>query len=110
LEGRGYSVTVAPDGQAALDALEIGQFDLILTDIQMPGMDGFEATTAICQKEKTTGQHIPIVAITAHALKSDQARSLEAGMDGYVSKPIRTAEHISVLKSLTGKPRVIARV
>ena len=99
-------MTVAADGRAALDALEIGQFDLILTDIQMPGMDGFEATTAICQKEKTTGQHIAIVAMTAHALKSDQARCLAAGMGGYVSKPIRTA----VLESLTGKPRVIARV
>ena len=108
LERRGYFVTVAADGQAALDALEIGQFDAVLMDIQMPCMDGFEATAAIRQKEKTTGQHIPIIAMTAHALKSDQARCIAAGMDGYVSKLIRTAELISALESLTARSRAIA--
>jgi len=63
-----------------------------LMDIQMPGMDGFQATAAIRETEKRTGAHIPIVAMTAHSLKEDEQRCLAAGMDGYVSKPIRTSE------------------
>ena len=82
LEKRGYSVTVVDDGGAAVEALRKGQFDLVLMDIQMPGMDGFEATAAIRDKEKLTSSHIPIVAMTAHALKGDQERCISAGMDG----------------------------
>jgi PAS domain S-box-containing protein len=100
LEKRGYVVTVAGDGQAAITAIEEGSFDLVLMDIQMPGMDGFEATAAIRAKEKTTGEHLPIIAMTAHALKGDQERCLSAGMDGYVSKPIRTGELFSAIESL----------
>jgi PAS domain S-box-containing protein len=100
LEKRGYVVTVAGDGQAAITALESGSFDLVLMDIQMPGMDVFEATAAIRAKEKATGEHIPIIAMTAHALKGDQERCLSAGMDGYVSKPIRTSELFSAIESL----------
>jgi PAS domain S-box-containing protein len=100
LEKRGYVVTVAGDGQAAITALENGSFDLVLMDIQMPGMDGFEATAAIRAKEKVTGEHIPIIALTAHALKDDQERCLAAGMDGYVSKPIRTSELFSAIETL----------
>jgi len=85
-------VTVAPDGQAAVGAFQTGGFDLVLMDIQMPGMDGFEATAAIREIEKLTGGHIPIVAMTAHALVGDQQKCLASGMDGYVSKPIRTSE------------------
>jgi len=92
LEKRGYSVTVAADGQIALDEFQRGKFDLVLMDIQMPGMDGFQATAAIRETEKRTGAHIPIVAMTAHSLKEDEQRCLAAGMDGYVSKPIRTSE------------------
>ena len=69
LEKRGFEVTVVGDGRAALDALEKGTFDAILMDVQMPDMDGFEATAAIREKEKSTGAHIPIIAMTAHALK-----------------------------------------
>ena len=92
LEKRGFDVTVAGDGRAALEALEKSAFDAILMDVQMPEMDGFVATAMIREKEKATGGHVPIIAMTAHALKGDQERCLAAGMDAYVSKPIRTAE------------------
>jgi CheY-like chemotaxis protein len=100
LEKRGYAVFVVGDGQAAVAAFEKNTFDLILMDIQMPGMDGFEATSEIREKEKRNGGHIPIVAMTAHALKGDQERCVAAGMDGYVSKPIRTSELFSAIESL----------
>jgi two-component system, sensor histidine kinase and response regulator len=100
LEKRGYAVTVAGDGQAVLKALEKDCFDLVLMDIQMPGMDGFEATAAIREKEQRVGGHIPIIAMTAHALKGDQDRCIAAGMDGYVSKPIRTSEFFAAIESL----------
>lgn len=103
LEKRGYRVSVACDGRAALTALEKEGFDLILMDVQMPEMDGFEATAAIREKEKSTGGHIPIIAMTAHALKGDHERCLSAGMDGYVSKPIRTTELFAAIESVIGK-------
>lgn len=97
LEKRGYVVSVVGDGQAAVDAVKDGQYDLVLMDIQMPGMDGFEATAAIRAREKISGRHIPIVAMTAHAIKGDEEKCLAAGMDGYVSKPIQTVELFSVI-------------
>jgi two-component system sensor histidine kinase/response regulator len=100
LERRGFAVSVAEDGRAAIAGLEKDHFDLVLMDIQMPGMDGLEATLAIREKERRTGGHIPIVAMTANAMKGDQERCLAAGMDGYVSKPIRTAELFSVIERL----------
>jgi len=100
LEKRGHKVTIAGNGKEALDALENRRFDLILMDIQMPVLDGFEATAAIREKEKGTGEHILIVAMTAHAMKGDRERCIEAGMDGYVSKPIRVAELFDVLENL----------
>jgi signal transduction histidine kinase/CheY-like chemotaxis protein len=107
LEKRGYSVVVAANGRAAVEALEKEKFHLVLMDIQMPGMDGFEATATIREKEKSTGKHIPIVAMTAHALKGDQDRCMAAGMDGYVSKPIRSADLFAVMEGLlSGKPAV----
>jgi CheY-like chemotaxis protein len=93
-------VRVTGDGRAAVEAFEREQFDVVLMDIQMPGMDGFEATAAIRSREKLTGGHIPIIAMTAHALKGDQERCISAGMDGYVSKPIRTNELISKIESV----------
>src|SRR5208282_6186300 len=92
LEKHGYSVTVTGDGHAAVEAFLKENFDLVLMDIQMPTMDGYAATVAIRNKEKLTGGHIPIIAMTAHALKGDQEKCLASGMDGYVSKPIRTSE------------------
>jgi two-component system, sensor histidine kinase and response regulator len=100
LEKRGYAVSVARDGQAAIAALEKDTFDLVLMDIQMPGMDGFEATSAIRKKEKQVGGHVPIIAMTAHALKGDQERCLAAGMDDYISKPIRTTELFAAIERM----------
>jgi two-component system, sensor histidine kinase and response regulator len=103
LEKRGYTVSVAGNGSEALAALEKESFDAILMDVQMPEMDGFEATGRIREKEKNTGRRIPIIAMTAHALKGDEERCMEAGMDGYVSKPIRTNELYAALEKLVKK-------
>jgi len=103
LQKRGYVVTVAGDGQAALDALEKQSFDLVLMDVQMPALDGFQATAAIREREKSGGRRVPIIAMTAHALKGDQERCIAAGMDGYVSKPIRTADLFAAIENALGK-------
>jgi two-component system, sensor histidine kinase and response regulator len=100
LKKRGCVVTVAENGQAALNACATQSFDLILMDIQMPGMDGLEATAAIRKKEIATDAHMPIIAMTAHALKGDKERCLAAGMNGYVSKPIRTIELFAAIESV----------
>jgi len=92
LEKRGHRVTVAGHGAEVLQLLEQDSFDLILMDVQMPEMDGLTATARVRELERDSGQHIPIVAITAHAMKGDQERCLAAGMDGYLSKPIRPQE------------------
>ncbi|MHC4144711.1 MAG: response regulator [Planctomycetota bacterium] len=89
LEQRGHRVTIANNGQEALTALDSESFDVVLMDVQMPAMDGFEATAIIREREKESGAHIPIIAMTAHAMKGDRERCLEAGMDGYIAKPIR---------------------
>jgi len=103
LEKRGFVVTVAADGQAALVTLAQQDFDVILMDVQMPIMDGFEATAAIRERERPAGKHTPIIAMTAHALKGYEERCLSAGMDGYVSKPIRTAELVATIERVLGK-------
>ena len=105
LEKRGYEVSVVGDGRSALAALSSESFDIVLMDIQMPGMDGFEATAAIRQHEQLSGAHIPIVAMTAHAFKGDQERCLTAGMDAYVSKPVRQQELYATIESLLGRNR-----
>ena len=92
LENRGHSVTVAANGLEALAALDKESFDLVLMDVQMPEMDGIEATAAIRQKENGSGKRQTIIALTAHAMKGDRERCLAAGMDGYLSKPIRPQE------------------
>jgi CheY-like chemotaxis protein/nitrogen-specific signal transduction histidine kinase len=92
LEKQGHWVTVVNDGREAVAASDREEFDLILMDVQMPVMDGLEACAAIRKREAETGGHIPIIAMTAHALKGDRQRCLDAGMDGYVSKPIRVQE------------------
>ena len=89
LEKRGHRVTVAGNGKDALAALIRNSFDLVLMDVQMPQMNGFEATAAIREKEKSSGHHLPIIAMTAHAMVGDKERCLEAGMDGYLTKPIQ---------------------
>ena len=86
------------NGLEVLAALEKDPYDLILMDVQMPEMDGFEATAAIRRREKEKAGHIPIVAMTAHAMKGDRERCLEAGMDDYLSKPIQPKELIEVIE------------
>jgi PAS domain S-box-containing protein len=92
LEKAGHRPAVASNGEQALEAIAREPFDLVLMDVQMPVMDGFEATALIRQQEKGTGRRLPIIAMTAHAMKGDRERCLEAGMDGYVSKPIQREE------------------
>ena len=92
LEARGHQVVVVNDGHAALVALETQDFDLILMDIQMPEMDGLEATRIIRDRERTGRRSAPIIAMTAHAMKGDRDKCIEAGMDGYVSKPVQPEE------------------
>lgn len=89
LEKRGHSVALAANGRIALAMLEKQPFDLVLMDVQMPEMDGLEATSSIRESEKSTGSHMPIIAMTAHAMKGDEERCLDAGMDSYVAKPIQ---------------------
>ncbi len=97
LEKRGHSVTVAGNGKEVLTALEKDTFDLVLMDVQMPEMDGFEATAAIREKEKASGHHLPVIAMTAHAMTGDRDRCLEAGMDDYITKPIQSLELTKLL-------------
>jgi two-component system sensor histidine kinase/response regulator len=97
LEKRNHTVTIVCNGKEALVALEKGHFDLVLMDIQMPEMGGFEATRILRQFEKTNGKHQPVVAMTALAMNGDKERCIEAGMDGYLSKPIRPQELDEVL-------------
>jgi signal transduction histidine kinase/CheY-like chemotaxis protein len=97
IERRGHTVVLANNGREALEALRENSFDLILMDIQMPEMDGFEASAAIRESERGTGRHQPIVAMTAHAMKGDEQRCLNAGMDGYLAKPIRGEDLYAML-------------
>jgi CheY-like chemotaxis protein len=106
LEKRGHRVTVAGTGKAALLELESGAFDVILMDVQMPEMDGFEATAEIRRRELATGSHQPIIAMTAHALKGDEERCIAAGMDGYVAKPIRPTELYAAIDRVVNDRRM----
>ena len=92
LERRGHEVTVVADGHGAVAAVEREIYDLVLMDVQMPGMDGFEATAIIRQRESGTGRHLPIFAMTARAMKGDAEQCRLAGMDGYLPKPVRSAD------------------
>jgi signal transduction histidine kinase/ligand-binding sensor domain-containing protein/ActR/RegA family two-component response regulator len=100
LEKHGHSVVVAPNGREAISAVEKDTFDLVLMDVQMPEMDGLSATAAIRARERETGDHLPIIAVTAHAMKGDQERCLEAGMDGYITKPIRVEELLATIEQV----------
>src|SRR5271168_1466920 len=92
LQKMGHSTVVAGNGKEALLLLTTHRFDLVLMDIQMPEMDGLTATRKIRESERETQLHLPIIAMTAHAMKGDRERCIEAGMDGYVSKPISSKE------------------
>ncbi len=104
LEKHGHTVTVTTNGREALAALDRETFDVVLMDVQMPEMDGFEATAAIREREQSAGGHLPIIAMTAHAMRGDQERCLAAGMDGYIAKPIRTKELIALLETFSAAP------
>lgn len=108
LERMGHTVIVASNGKKVLECLEHEKFDLILMDVQMPEMDGLQATRAVRELEKATGEHIPIVAMTAYAMKGDKEKCLEAGMDGYVAKPINAQELFETIENLLGAPNVEA--
>src|SRR5262249_15838069 len=100
LSKRGHAVRVAGDGLEAVDLVSREAFDLVLMDVHMPRMGGLEAAATIRAREKTTGGHVPIVALTALAMKGDREKCLEAGMDAYVSKPLRAAELFGTLETL----------
>src|SRR6202795_1167561 len=103
-EKLGHQATVVSNGREAFVAFQAGKFDLIAMDVQMPEMDGLDATSAIRAWEKTAGPHTPIIAMTAHAMKGDRERCLAAGMDGYTSKPIRIGELEHAIAQLISPP------
>lgn len=100
LERQGHTVTVVGDGRNALEILERERFDVVLMDVQMPDVDGLEAVGEIRRREALTGMHIPVIALTAHAMKGDSERCRAAGMDAYLSKPIQLAELRRVLDEI----------
>jgi CheY-like chemotaxis protein len=109
LQKYGHTVAVANNGREAVAWMDPGDFDVILMDVEMPEMDGLEATAIIREKEKGTGRHVPIVAMTAHAMKGDRERCLAAGMDDYVSKPIRAQQLFDTLAALFDGPSRLAK-
>jgi CheY-like chemotaxis protein len=101
LERRGHSVIVAENGRQALTAIGRHKFDLVLMDVQMPEMGGLEATQLIREKEKSTGEHLPILAMTAHAMQGDRERCIAAGMDGYLAKPIDPKSFLQTVEGIS---------
>jgi CheY-like chemotaxis protein len=99
-----HTVVIASNGKQALELLDQQPFDVILMDMQMPEMDGFEATAAIRKKERQEGGHAPIIAMTAHAMSGDRERCLTAGMDDYLSKPIRAGELLDLVAKYSKTP------
>jgi two-component system sensor histidine kinase/response regulator len=107
LEKAGHKVVVADNGREGVAMLAEHPFDVVLMDVQMPEMDGFEAAKAIRALERESGAHIPIIAMTAYAMTGDRERCLEAGMDGYISKPIRARELLSAVEKEWSPPAVL---
>ena len=104
LEKRGHTVIVAETGKAAVAVVEKQTFDLVLMDVQMPEMDGLEATAAIREREKTTGKHLPIIAMTANAMIGDKEHCLQTGMDGYVAKPLSAKDLFEAIDEVLTAP------
>jgi signal transduction histidine kinase/ActR/RegA family two-component response regulator len=100
---KGWHLTVASNGREAIDICEVSDFDLLLMDIQMPEMSGFDVTLAIREKEKHTGMHVPIIATTAYAMSGDKEKCMNVGMDDYVSKPIDMKKLCEMIERLTGE-------
>jgi two-component system, sensor histidine kinase and response regulator len=109
LEKRGHRVAVTANGREALEALEKDDYDLVFMDVQMPEMDGLEATAAIRRQEEQSGKHQTVIALTAHTMKGDEERCLAAGMDGYLSKPIRPAELDAILEGYVARRKGVAK-
>ena len=110
LESAGHRVSIAGNGHEAIEQMERGNFDLILMDVQMPVLDGIEATRTIRHREAASGNAIPIVAMTANAMTGDRERCLAAGMDDYISKPIRAADLLALIAALgPATARLLAR-
>jgi PAS domain S-box-containing protein len=103
IERRGHSVIVAENGRQAVEAIERHKFDLVLMDVQMPEMGGLEATRVIREKEKGSGHHLPIIAMTAHAMQGDREQCLEAGMDGYLAKPIDPKTFLQTVEGISAR-------
>jgi two-component system, sensor histidine kinase and response regulator len=99
LEKEGHDVVAVGNGREAVEALKNASFDLVLMDVQMPGMDGLEATQAIRESERLSSAHVPIIALTAHAMKGDRERCLAAGMDAYLSKPIHAIDLSNIVRT-----------
>ena len=110
LRERGHAVTLAGNGAEVIDLVEQRAFDLILMDIQMPEMDGLQATAEIRLREGRRGKHIPIVAMTAHAMAGDRERCLDAGMDGYIAKPIHPSELMALITGMSAQKTAVASV
>ena len=108
IEKLGHYATVVHDGREALEAVARHSFDAILMDVQMPEMDGYEATSEIRERERGTGRHLPIIAVTAHAMSGDHQKCLDAGMDAYLSKPIDSEKLNELIDSLAGRFAAIA--
>jgi two-component system, sensor histidine kinase and response regulator len=108
LQRRGHTVTLATNGKEALAELRKRDFDLCLMDVQMPELDGLETTAAIRANEKGTSRHLPIVAMTAHAIKGDREICLAAGMDAYLSKPVRADELFRTIEGLLPEKATVA--
>jgi len=104
LEKEGHTVTMVEDGEAAVAINGKEEFDIILMDVQMPNVDGLEATRRMRSRERETGKHVPIIALTAHAMKGDRERCLEAGMDAYVAKPVQKQELLHILYQYSSAP------
>lgn len=98
LLNKGYDITIVDDGQKVLDALEKDKYHIILMDIQMPIMDGYQATKLIRAKEITSGKYIPIIAVTAFAMESDRQKCFEIGMDDYISKPFNKDDFYKIIE------------
>jgi signal transduction histidine kinase/DNA-binding response OmpR family regulator len=105
LERQGHDVVLVGNGHDALEAIQQQTFSLVLMDVQMPDMDGFEATRKIREREKAGNTHIPIIALTAHAMKGDREKCLAAGMDNYISKPISAAELLEMTETYATRPQ-----
>jgi CheY-like chemotaxis protein len=104
LQRAGFELDIAENGRRGIEMWEKGSYDLVLMDVQMPGIDGFEATRIIREKERARGGRVPIVALTAFAMKEDEEKCLAAGMDAYVPKPVDFRRCIEVIRGLI-KPR-----